>query len=598
MRIKVALTQPSSQVVNIPCDASITVAALIANLKRRVTNLPAVLELYFDGGKLFEEDTLADLGIKEGDTLTDTLSGASNPQPATPNAQPTTTTTPQQSVPASVPVVPDPSSQQPDNTAAGDSGNAGAPAPPPPTTTDATAPAAPTVDSGSQYSAPPRTIAEVVMVCFDISSSMHASFVTDLDPGLGSSSVSRVAAAKICFGAFIDKTLAYEYPHAVGLIVFGSSIREKIPISNNLNKFEQIFGELDDSEGSTRLYPAVQLAVDKILEYKAELKRQNVDLRYVKYRIIAFTDGEDNSGMHAFDVAPLVIQQNIIVDAVVIGGSDSAHHPLRSLAHCTGGWTIRIPEIRSALNAVFEREAVLALSERQINKPDVKSTIKLAEFLEFGDMNKYPIISHKGLETSSVSAAAVTQAATTAKAVSLSSNANAPIPTATATSNIGSGAVKRITAELKAIQQAGTTWYEVFVTEDNLADWKVIIKGPDGTPYAGYHWVLRAMFPTDYPFKPPKLQWLTSIYHCNVSSEGRICLNVLHDSWSPSITFPKIMENIKVMMVEPDTLDALDAWKGSLARTDPDEYKKQALEHTKQHASDDVAKLKAKFNIA
>lgn len=59
------------------------------------------------------------------------------------------------------------------------------------------------------------------------------------------------------------------------------------------------------------------------------------------------------------------------------------------------------------------------------------------------------------------------------------------------------------------------------------------------SPYSGGVFFLSITFPTDYPFKPPKVSFQTKIYHPNINANGSICLDILRDQWSPALTISK-----------------------------------------------------------
>ncbi|CAF0926764.1 unnamed protein product [Rotaria sordida] len=62
----------------------------------------------------------------------------------------------------------------------------------------------------------------------------------------------------------------------------------------------------------------------------------------------------------------------------------------------------------------------------------------------------------------------------------------------------------------------------------NMTHWIGYIDRPEETPFAGGRFHLNIDFPAEFPFKPPHIRFITSIYHPNISIEGEICLDMLH----------------------------------------------------------------------
>ncbi len=94
---------------------------------------------------------------------------------------------------------------------------------------------------------------------------------------------------------------------------------------------------------------------------------------------------------------------------------------------------------------------------------------------------------------------------------------------------------------------------------DNLFEWVSTIMGPSNSPYAGGVFFLDIHFSQDYPFKPPKITFRTKIYHCNISSAGAICLDILKDNWSPALTISKVLLSICSLLTDANPNDPLVA---------------------------------------
>ena len=119
---------------------------------------------------------------------------------------------------------------------------------------------------------------------------------------------------------------------------------------------------------------------------------------------------------------------------------------------------------------------------------------------------------------------------------------------------------------------------------DNLYIWEAVVIGPEGSPYAGGMFKLSINFPLDYPFKPPKIEFLTKIYHPNIHSNGAICLDILKDMWSPALTISKTLLSISSLLTDPNPRDPLVADAADLYLRNRSEYERIAKEWTALYA--------------
>lgn len=119
---------------------------------------------------------------------------------------------------------------------------------------------------------------------------------------------------------------------------------------------------------------------------------------------------------------------------------------------------------------------------------------------------------------------------------------------------------------------------------DNLYEWFSTIFGPAGSVYESGIFYLDINFSHDYPFKPPKVTFKTRIYHCNVNSQGAICLDILKDNWSPALTISKVLLSICSLMTDPNPNDPLVGSIATQFLTNREEHDRIAKEWTKRFA--------------
>ncbi|KAL9131144.1 MAG: hypothetical protein Q9217_000845 [Psora testacea] len=116
---------------------------------------------------------------------------------------------------------------------------------------------------------------------------------------------------------------------------------------------------------------------------------------------------------------------------------------------------------------------------------------------------------------------------------------------------------KRIIKETERLMAEPVPGISAVPHEDNLRYFDVKIHGPSQSPYEGGIFKLELFLPDDYPMTPPKIRFLTKIYHPNIDKLGRICLDVLKSNWSPALQIRTILLSIQALLGAPNPDDPL-----------------------------------------
>ena len=98
---------------------------------------------------------------------------------------------------------------------------------------------------------------------------------------------------------------------------------------------------------------------------------------------------------------------------------------------------------------------------------------------------------------------------------------------------MSTAARKRLMRDFKRLQNDPPAGVSGAPLDNNVMIWQAVIFGPDETSWEGGTFRLLLEFSEDYPNKPPTVRFLSKIFHPNVYADGKICLDILQNQWSP-----------------------------------------------------------------
>ena len=138
-------------------------------------------------------------------------------------------------------------------------------------------------------------------------------------------------------------------------------------------------------------------------------------------------------------------------------------------------------------------------------------------------------------------------------------------------SKLSKNTIHRLLSDIKQIINTPLCDQGIYYRHDeaDILKGRALIIGPENTPYEFGYFIFDFVFPTDYPYKPPKVTFVTSDgytrFNPNLYVNGKVCLSILNtwrgEQWSGCQTITSVLLSIisifneKPLLNEPGVSD-------------------------------------------
>jgi len=146
-------------------------------------------------------------------------------------------------------------------------------------------------------------------------------------------------------------------------------------------------------------------------------------------------------------------------------------------------------------------------------------------------------------------------------------------------------ATRRLQKELQDLRTNGVrSFRDIVVEESNILYWTGIIV-PENAPYNKGAFRIEINFPAEYPFKPPKINFKTKIYHPNIDEKGQVCLPIISaENWKPATKTDQVIQALVALVNDPEPEHPLRADLAEEFVKDRRKFLKNAEEFTRKHS--------------
>ncbi|KIX05990.1 uncharacterized protein Z518_03964 [Rhinocladiella mackenziei CBS 650.93] len=384
--------------------------------------------------------------------------------------------------------------------------------------------------------------------------------------------LTRLAVTKQVFSAFINRLIAYNFPTNVGLVTFGTDTKISQKLTDVIENFRQAVDRMD-ANGNTVLWDAIDLAADHLVEVGRSYGT-------IKKRIICLSDGEDtSSGKKVEDVCRRLAQQEIVVDSVCIGEEDNSE--LRTLSYRTGGYKF-VPNSIEEASALCELEPVLSIHERPpVSRPTHQwfSQSTRHAIPDPVTRDQYPARkTHKNLNDTFVRIGRFENTVHRRLRESSSSSGSSTWS-------------RRLLLEIRDIATHPHPSYDVYVSENNMGFWKIVLQGPSESAYASGAFILYLDMGEDYPRRPPSGRFVTPIFHPNVNRHGRICHSIFDRNWTVDTSNKQVLDTVFSLLLVPEFTDPINTIVTLNYYWDEVAFREEVQKHIEKHANKSRSEL-------
>ncbi|POY72863.1 hypothetical protein BMF94_4118 [Rhodotorula taiwanensis] len=165
-----------------------------------------------------------------------------------------------------------------------------------------------------------------------------------------------------------------------------------------------------------------------------------------------------------------------------------------------------------------------------------------------------------------------------------------------------SGAAVILTRQLQSLRKNPVDGFSAgLVDDDNIFEWEITIFGPPDSLYEGAFLRATLTFPPDFPLRPPKMKFLTEMWHPNVYKNGELCISILHEPgvdqygyedagerWLPVHTVESILISVISLLSQdtPDTNSPANVDAAKEVREDIQTYRKKVRRLARRSAEE------------